>query len=212
MFINLQAIFINLESAVWKKAHQRFGLRLLDFFFFRNLCYVLICSAFLYSKNQNPFSSKDFPSDRSRNYWMGLIIIRSITGHLVFGLLNIGFILTPISLAFIVFNTNPFWSSIAGMLINKEVIERFEFIGMILAFGGVCAMTYTAVQEKKKASIEEDQKSNTMLFGMLITLCAAFSFSIVVTSSRRLNSVSPFIVIFLFGLSGLILSVFLIAA
>ena len=56
LFINLQCIFINLGSAVWKQAHRNFGLRLIDFFFFRNFCYLSVSYAFLFWLNQNPFS------------------------------------------------------------------------------------------------------------------------------------------------------------
>lgn len=79
---------------------------------------------------------------------MILILIRSMAGHSTFFLLNLGFILAPISIVFIIFQTNPFWSAIVSRFVNKEIIERFEIIGMFLAFGGVCTMSWSAMHEK----------------------------------------------------------------
>ena len=77
-----------------------------------------------------------------------MIFIRSLAVNITFIFLNVGFILAPISIAFIVFQTNPFWSAIASRFVNKEKIERFEIVGMILAFGGVCIMSWSAMKTK----------------------------------------------------------------
>ena len=68
-----------------------------------------------------------------------------MAGNFTYFLLNAGFSFAPISLAFIVFQTNPFWSAIMGYYINDEVLERFTIIGMVLAFLGVCSMSFSAM-------------------------------------------------------------------
>ena len=183
------------------------NLHLIDYFLFRNVSYV-ICSSFcLYLMKINPLES--LPKERSKTYWLGMIFLRAMAGNFTNLFLNAGFKFAPISLAYIVFQTNPFWSAMIGYTFNGEVIERFTGIGMVLAFLGVCFMSWSTMKEKTVESVE-DPYAGTKFFGMVLELCAAFTFSIVTTVSRRLQPVSPFIVIFYMGLVGLICAFFLL--
>jgi len=93
-----------------------------------------------------------------------------------------------------------------GYYINNEKLEQFTIIGMILAFGGVCSMSWSAMQEKKKLEIGkvEDPYAGTKFFGMMLELMAAFTYSVVTNASRRLQPVNPFVILFYFGCIGLV--------
>ena len=183
-------------------------LHLIDYFLFRNVSYVVCSALCLYMLNLNPL--KNLPEDRSKVYWLGMIFLRAMAGNFTNLFLNAGFKFAPISLAFIVFQTNPFWSAIIGYTFNNEVIERFTVIGMVLAFSGVCFMSWSAMKEKA-GDTAADPYAATKFLGMVLELIAAFTFSIVTTVSRRLQPVSPFIILFYMGLVGLACSVLLLA-
>jgi len=49
----------------------------------------------------------------------------------------------PLTLAVVVFQTNPFWISILGICFLQEKIMIVEIIGTFLCFGGVVMVTLT---------------------------------------------------------------------
>jgi len=66
-----------------------------------------------------------------------LLAARSFFGMAgsVLGVASLIFI--PISLQTIIFQTNPFWSSLIAYFALKEAIGRLEIFGMIVCFAGV---------------------------------------------------------------------------
>ena len=53
----------------------------------------------------------------------------------------------PITLFTIIFNTNPFWISILGLLINREPIFKVELAGMVICFILVAYMGLTSIKK-----------------------------------------------------------------
>ena len=94
--------------------------------------------------------------------------------------------------------------------INKEEVERFTAIGMILAFIGVCIMSLSAVKEKDQLQDSEDPFASTKVFGLFCALGGAFGFAVVTNTSRRLKTVNPFTIVWFLCTIGLATSLTLL--
>ena len=100
---------------------------LLEYTLLRNLVIVIISMAML---KVDPFEA--LPAER-RPAMLG----RAFCGLSVSLLINQSLELIPFSLLVILFQTNPFWTSILSYFVNKEQIFFIEVVGMIVCFAAV---------------------------------------------------------------------------
>lgn len=61
-------------------------------------------------------------------------------GQICFVLFMTSVSLLPLSLHMIIYQTSPFWTSILAYFLNKESIQGFEFVGMVLCLLGVAGI------------------------------------------------------------------------
>ena len=103
---------------------------LLEYTLLRNLVIVLLSMGLLAVKGIDPFTT--LPSDRR-----AIMLGRVICGVSVSLLINASLELIPFSLLIILYQTNPFWTSVLSFFFNNEPILPVELIGMILCFVAV---------------------------------------------------------------------------
>ena len=94
------------------------------------------------------------PESKSKNEWIKLLVIRSIAGHACFITFQYSFLFAPVSVLIIIFQTNPFYTSILAYFVNGEVLLRYELFGMMLCFIGICVLG-NAVKSKQEPDITD---------------------------------------------------------
>jgi len=98
---------------------------------------------------------------------------------------QLSFVYAPVSVLVVIFLTNPFYTSILAYLVNGEVMQRFEVIGMVLCFTGICVLAYTV--NKIHAGPDVAEFGSTQLTGVFIMLISAFTFSVQCVFTRKLK-------------------------
>ena len=98
---------------------------------------MIIAFCGLLSKNVEPFEA--LPSDKRK-----VMIGRAFFGFAVSLLINESLELIPFSLLVILFQTNPFWTSILSFLVNGEQIHTVEAVGMVVCFAAVICIAVSA--------------------------------------------------------------------
>ena len=158
---------------------------------------LLLGSTYLLINRVNVFG--DFPKGESRTYWLCLIFARSMGANLCFFAMMKGFLCLPLSLAIILFQTNPFCTAIFGRIINDETIYPFELIGMVLSFTGVCLLGLHSLREDIDDG-EEIVHDTTKLLGIGLMIASAILFSMVCVVNRTLKDVHFAVIITWHGL------------
>ncbi len=130
------------------------------------------------------------------------MIVRSFVGQMGFLFFNAGLIYAPVSLIFIIFNTNPFIISLLGLILNGEPIHRFEIIGMILCFIGLILVSWSTVSKQS-----EGPNSSEKIIGILFAFGSATCFSVSCVISRKMKNVNFLVNSTLHSIVGMIVSV-----
>jgi drug/metabolite transporter (DMT)-like permease len=104
----------------------------------------------------------------------------------------------------IIFQTNPFWTSILAYFINKERIAPFEYIAMVLCFCGVMSIALS-----KPATLEASD-SSTRLQGIAVAFTLSWFFASCNVLNRVLKNVHYTVVLFYHALIGIALAVMVI--
>ena len=63
--------------------------------------------------------------------------------------------MVPLVVQNTIFNTAPFWASLLGWIFLRESITRFEFIAMLLSFGGVMMIAFSNDKASEEGVVEE---------------------------------------------------------
>ena len=138
-------------SAIFKMTSQENGISLVDFFFMRNVILALVATLIIHFAKIDVYA---FPAGRSRREWLLLLAQRSLYGHTAYYLFVNSLLYTPVSICFVIFNTNPFWIAILAYLINGEELQRYEILGTFLCFLGICALSLSSVAPKEVSGPE----------------------------------------------------------
>jgi drug/metabolite transporter (DMT)-like permease len=108
----------------------------------------------------------------------------------------------PVSLCFIIFNTNPFIISLLGLILNGEPIHRFEIIGIILCFSGLLVLSWSSVSMQS-----EEGEVGEKIIGILFALASGTFFSVSCVINRKLKNVNFLINSTLHSVVGMTLAV-----
>jgi drug/metabolite transporter (DMT)-like permease len=142
--MNFFAFFANAQGVVWKKvAKANDDVSIVDYFVLRNVVILAIEIPLLCYLRMNPFTAfpgPDQTNGKSAVTWLSYLIGRSIAGHVCFTLINLSFLFAPLFIILIVFQTNPFSTALLGLCWNREIVQKMEWIAMVLCFVGVCGM------------------------------------------------------------------------
>ena len=180
---------------------SREGVQLLDYQLFRNVALFIFSTLTLIPAEINLIDV--FPSKKKVT-----LCIRILSGQLTFAMFNIGVQMIPITLFVIVFNTNTFWISLLGLLVNGEPIVRVEILGMFVCFSLVAMLGITS---GKSEEAKVDSHANYP-FGILVGLLAACIFAITSITTRRLKELPPSALTFYHSLTGItVMSIILLA-
>jgi drug/metabolite transporter (DMT)-like permease len=133
--MNIHVLLYNLTNILFKTLKVD-GVTPIDFLLFRNLFVVIVNTILLYKKQINPI--KSVPNHL--RFWLGMRVLVGLTCSICFTFC-IG--LLPLSLLMIIIQTCPFWTSVLGYFLNHEMLQRFEIIGMVIAFMGVLAISFS---------------------------------------------------------------------
>jgi drug/metabolite transporter (DMT)-like permease len=69
------------------------------------------------------------------------LLIRSILGCIGYSCFVFATSQLPIGITMIVYNMGPFWASLLGWAVNKDSLTSFEFVCMVLSFGGIALVS-----------------------------------------------------------------------
>lgn len=106
----------------------------------------------------------------------------------------------PVSVDFVIFNTNPFWIAILAYMLNGEKMLRVEVIGVILCFLGICVLSFSSVTTVDSTQLDGE---GSEVIGMACMLVASLLFSMVSISTRRLKDVHYTVISMFHGTIGM---------
>mmetsp|Transcript_12050 Transcript_12050/g.15385 ORF Transcript_12050/g.15385 Transcript_12050/m.15385 type:complete len:195 (-) Transcript_12050:395-979(-) len=116
--------------------------------------------------------------------------------------------LVPLIVQSTIFNTAPFWASILGCFVLGELITRFELFAMVLSFGGILCICFSAQKNSSGAEIEAaegaspaaleaaEADSGNQLLGEAIVLVVSWCFAGVTILTRKMQKLHFTIVLF----------------
>ena len=158
--VNLGEIFYTVLQVMTKDVLTNKGVPAFEFSFLRSMFNLLSSMMLVKSCNQTYFSS--IPKSLYTTLTM-----RCLIGTVGFASFAIAMKFIPLSVFFIIFNSNPFTTAILGYFWIREKISPFEIGAMICAFMGIMMMSLAA--DKK-----EDEKSfdHTYQIGIVIAFIA----------------------------------------
>jgi drug/metabolite transporter (DMT)-like permease len=173
-----------------------------DWTLLRNLLILILALIGLASKKINPF--KAVP----RAKW-GVLFGRVVTSLLLNMFMNVSLELIPYSLLVVLYQTNPFMTSILSYCVNGEKINIIEALGMVLSFTAVGFIAYSAEQssEVEEEVEEENGKSATeYLLGIGFILAAAACVSGSAVLNRSLKTINFNVVMVYQGIFGILVA------
>ena len=125
--VNLNALFFAASNIGVKYLMER-GAGFGDLFLMRSIIMFFVSSLLMWAKKTKPTVL------RPQAKWLIVRIIFGLSGFCSFKI-AIGFL--PLSLLMIVYQTNPFWTSVLSYLVIREEMKRFEVGAMVLCFAGI---------------------------------------------------------------------------
>ena len=195
--MNISNISGCLSVLTFKKIGRE-GVSIIDFTLARNFfnfCMILLCLKYW---KLNPI--KDFPSKQKL-----FLVLRAIFGQTSFFLYQLTVLFIPLMLEMVILQTSPFWTSILALLINKERVERFEYVAMVIGFLGVVGITLS-----KPESSSSTYSESTRLTGIVLAFIMSWVYSTVCVINRRLKDVNFAIVLFYHSIFGICASTVII--
>lgn len=99
----------------------------------------------------------------------------------------------PITIANLIFNTNPFWITILGYFVLKEKIGIMDFVGLIGSFIGVLIIIFDKEEDKSES------KSQVNTAGVIVAIIWSMSVAGVAISTRKLKSLHFSMVVFIYS-------------
>ena len=134
LLVNLGELFYTVLQVMTKDLLTNKHVPPFEFSFLRSL-FNLCGSAILVL-----LRGERFFSDIPREFYT-ILGMRCIIGTVGFACFAIAMQYVPLSVFFIIFNSNPFCTAILGYLWLKEKLSVFEIIAMICAFSGIILMS-----------------------------------------------------------------------
>lgn len=134
------------------------------------------------------------------------MIERSLCGHSTFFFWFYGLLYAPVSICFVIFNTNPFLISLFAFIILSETIERYEICGMALCFFGIVVLSLKSMI--KDAAIVAT--GGTLTKGMVLVILSASSFSLMITMTRRMKDIKPQVILLLHAILGVFCGIIIV--
>ena len=133
IFMNLFCFLLTVNNCIFKNLAKE-GVSNLDFAVFRPLVALFCITLYNWYLGVNPV--KALP----RKHYVKMVI-RSLLGTWGFILWFYIITMMPLTLATVIFQTNPFWMTILAICFLQEKIMIVEIIAMVLSFGGVIMVT-----------------------------------------------------------------------
>jgi drug/metabolite transporter (DMT)-like permease len=106
--------------------------------------------------------------------------------------------LIPLSLHIILWQTSPFWTVVLAYFINKEPIQKIEYLAMSLCFAGVVAIALSKTNQTLASS--------NKFLGICVSFSTAWFLALVGVLNRRLKNVHYTVVSFWHPFTGTIFS------
>ena len=173
-----------------------------DWTLLRNLLILILALIGLAIKRINPF--KAVP----RAMW-GVLFGRVLTSTLLNMFMNVSLELIPYSLLVVLYQTNPFMTSILSYFLNGEKINKVEALGMVLSFTAVGFIAYSAEQSAEvEDEIEEvaEKSATQYLLGIGFILLAAACVSGSAVFNRSLKTIDFNVVMVYQGIFGILIA------
>ena len=110
--------------------------------------------------------------------------------------------LLPFATIQIVMNTQAFWTTLCGYLINGEMFMRIEMVGIVACFFGVLLMATAAPSEEDGLQVSHAAR----IAGFLLMVFVAANDGMVAVLARKMKNIHFSVVIWWFSLSGCLLT------
>lgn len=144
---------------------SRYGVTVLEFFLWRNVFNLIAINALV------RMQKVDVKQVTKRELiW---IVLRALVGNSCFVMINYSLTINSMSIQSILFQTNPFWTSIMAVFLLRESVKLYEYIAMGICFLGVVGI---AVSKQQQQSIQtSDQTQVTMtVFSVIIAFSTSW--------------------------------------
>ena len=122
------------KPAITKDLLTNRGVNAFEFSFLRSLLNLVSSMCIVKS-----FDKQYFESIPKNLYWT--LGMRCIVGTVGFASFTIAMKYIPLSVFFIIFNSNPFTTALLGYFWLKERLSLFEIVAMLCAFIGIIMMS-----------------------------------------------------------------------
>ena len=140
IFMNLACLALTASSCTMKSVTAS-GVPVAHWQIFRGIFLVVSMALYLIYKQINPLNFASLSESLSLSQTLLGVGIRSFFGSLNLYLYYRSLSMISMSTSMVIVQTQAFWISIMGLIINKEKIFVFEIFGMLICFLAVVAIT-----------------------------------------------------------------------
>lgn len=120
------------------KLLSKHGVSVLEFFLWRNV-FNLVGISLIVKINKVDVRSVT----KSQLFW---IVARAFVGNSCFCIINYSLTINSMSIQSILFQTNPFWTSILAVFLLKETVKPYEYFAMGICFISVIGIALSKQQ------------------------------------------------------------------
>ena len=175
------------------KLLAREGVSNFDFAVYRAGVGLILMASYMCYLRCNPFV------ELPRRHYVKMVV-RSLLGTWGFILFYYCIQLIPITLHMVVFQTSPVWTSIVAVLFLKEKLMKFEYVAMVLSFGGVIFVAFASTGAMTNA----DSSSQQTVLGICLAFVMAWFVTFINLFNRMMSDVPWHVVMFCHSLLGFI--------
>lgn len=108
---------------------SRYGVSVFEFFLWRNVFNLIAINAVV------RMQKVDVKQVTKRELMW--IVLRAVVGNSCFVMINYSLTINSMSIQSILFQTNPFWTSIMAVFLLRESVMMYEYVAMGICFLGV---------------------------------------------------------------------------
>ena len=144
IWMNIFTLCASIVNILFKYI-SRYGVSVLEFFLWRNVFNLF--ASFIVVK----IHKVDVREVTNRQLMW--IVLRAVVGNTCFVMINYSLTLNSMSIQSILFQTNPFWTSIMAVFLLRENVKLYEYIAMGICFLGVVGIAISKQQQQTTQTV-----------------------------------------------------------
>ena len=147
IWMNIFTLCASIVNILFKYI-SRYGVSVFEFFLWRNVFNLFAIFTLVKIRKVNVREVKS-----RQLMW---IVLRAVVGNTCFVLINYSLTLNSLSIQSILFQTNPFWTSIMAVLLLRENVKLYEYIAMGICFLGVVGIALSKQQQQTTQTVNQN--------------------------------------------------------